>query len=1005
MLQMALVRSQQRASQVRINSQISRLAYGGDRIFAFGRHISTTAVSTGVARRSFHASEECRLPTHPVTATSKGSLTVGELKVNAPLKSDGTAVRLPDVAARRMHSERLNPWVYVLPMLEYPEIKRGLSGSELLRLLHRLQKIHRGQIESGWSGAFAWLASLQRTRAMAGTHGALQTAETNDRVRLDSDLLTEAQKVDCELALTHIKVLEIRGELARGLHTGSTRGGYERSLRWSKSGELRDTRVALVGKAFNAKCPGLLLNLLLDWNTGAQLISTTFLDRICAEHLGSTRQLEESISVSKLLYDHILGSANEVAVSAARAKSKRGTTTRFVDVLWQMDNIEHGIAALRRLIDSANTSRGPSPPDSLISSLAIQLMQCCSRFNRMPKAHEIFDMCLPVLRQNPAAYNILMYPEAMAFNMHGVVSILRTMQRHGAVPDPVMWTTIMTGMCKSGRIEGAMKLFAMHLEFLPRRSIVATGSARSNPDRLEPDSTEAVPAVDNGQQSLRDRSAKGAISRSSSSGEGGQGTDTRLFAPLPGFHGLSSNLWEEWYANSSKRYAIDPYIALLIRELANRYHDSKSPTARGAAKAGGGVQASKEAAVTPWLPTLATHKILLKYLSQHGMTNVLAKYFQLLKRVWPQYSQWAAVCQNSANPSESSGLRGIERIVHGHMAQHMPELRKVYGLYPVSGASSNSRPSEDRSPGYYTYCEDIISLAKRSSIEGSTPLLQAPVGLRPERVVYNKSLHAYALGGDMRTILHHMQRYPKLSDIATWTELVRCICTQVAEDPRDEMLVHPRRFAALVETKDGDSKNDQQSWIDFILELATVLSSRGIDFTQVTFGIVIQLAVQLNSLEGVAKVVEFMRDNSTVRFSVDMLKMVLRVDCSFELKCLLVRDALDIPDMTAGSSSLGSEPGLVRALAQPTVRPDHGLLSLLVKSADKPDALLMLRELVGVFSDRYGIRPLAMHYESLLDTCKQLGMDGEARFWIDHLVASGTPITARLAEYMATQRI
>ncbi|KAJ1931252.1 hypothetical protein FBU59_006777, partial [Linderina macrospora] len=178
--------------------------------------------------------------------------------------------------------------------------------------------------------------------------------------------------------------------------------------------------------------------------------------------------MEESFTMSRHVYNQILGQHTLAAREAAIREHRKGTSTRFKDTLWQMDNIDCGTVAL----DSLAKMQSQQDKDVLIAPLAVKLMSCCQEFNQMPKAKGLFHRHFELLKSNPAAYNIMLIPEANAYNISEVISVLRMMKRNGAIPDPATWTAIIYGLFRNGRTFQAMKLFSLHLEFLPRKASV-----------------------------------------------------------------------------------------------------------------------------------------------------------------------------------------------------------------------------------------------------------------------------------------------------------------------------------------------------------------------------------------------------------------------------------------------------------------------------------------------------------------------------------------------------
>ncbi|KAJ2445873.1 hypothetical protein GGF42_005852 [Coemansia sp. RSA 2424] len=698
------------------------------------------------------------------------------------------------------------------------------------------------------------------------------------------DVLSASQRASVELIQAHIYVLQVKREVARGLHTGSpTRGGSTR--RGDSRGDVRATQVALLGKAFNHACPGLLLNLLLDWNTGATLVSPEFLDSACIRYLARPEQIRDSVDAGRRLYELVMN-------DSAAARGGTHTTTGFVDALWGADNYEAALTELAPL--AAMEEKASITPGSMVSSLAVQLMQCAGKAGHLQVVTRVFAEYREWLDKSPVAYNILLHPRALAYDIPGVVALLKLMRDNRVFPDAVTWTTIMNGMCVNGRIEQAMKLFALHLEFLPQQQ----------------------------QQQQQ-----------------GEEKDGVLYAPMNGlWHAGSPNLWQSWYANTTRAYSIHPYFDNLIREMAecSRQEIQVEGSSRQRQRR------KMRMVVPPWLPTLATHKVLLKHMGRVNRVREVAEYYELLKRYWPQYAQWAGPPRH-AGLLQSDGLRGIERMVRGCLAaQNTSELRNIFGLV------SDTTPDEG-SPHYYDYCERIWVLAIPTA-KPPTTVAECDKGRMwlPDRMVFNKSLHAYALAGDIRTVLSLMEKYRELHDIATWTELVCCVLTQISNSGAYD----PRMLRPLDDTTD---------WVDFLLDLDRRLSGSGMRFTQVTFGQIVQAAVERGEFSAVPRIVEYMDRQSFERFNVDMLRMVLELEFPFELKCALVKNSL---------------------MGMHRVRPDFKLLVLVVKLAAKsPRDLTLLPPIVKLFEIEFGLGLGDSEYRYLIEACASLELPDMVQYW------------------------
>ncbi|KAJ2643347.1 hypothetical protein IW137_002415, partial [Coemansia sp. RSA 1287] len=92
------------------------------------------------------------------------------------------------------------------------------------------------------------------------------------------NLLTLQQRLDREFVLAHILALRVKGEVARGRHTGSAQfnarsnsKGDEQAQGWESQGDPRGIRVAMLAQAQAWGCPALMLNVLLDWTNNAPL--------------------------------------------------------------------------------------------------------------------------------------------------------------------------------------------------------------------------------------------------------------------------------------------------------------------------------------------------------------------------------------------------------------------------------------------------------------------------------------------------------------------------------------------------------------------------------------------------------------------------------------------------------------------------------------------------------------------------------------------------------------
>ncbi|KAJ2827125.1 hypothetical protein IWW50_002040 [Coemansia erecta] len=539
--------------------------------------------------------------------------------------------------------------------------------------------------------------------------------------------LTEEQKLCRELVLAHVLVLRVKSEVARGLHRGSARFRGERQKGWESHGDTRATQVALCTQAHHMQCPGLVLNLLLDWKNDAALVSRQFLDTVCLQHYASLKRLLESMRRSRAMYQALVldVGAQHIPDDAYR----RGTATGFVDALWRTDNVKAAIAVLRRLVESCTSGPSSEPVDELIPSLATRLMQMANEYGRPWTAHEVFSLCEPWLRHSAVAYSILMRPEAMACNSAEVVAVLRQMRRNQVVPDVYVWTMILDGMCRNGRIRQAMKLFSLHLLFVPH----------------------------------------GVLADSVGIGGSSGADDPATVDP--------QNIWHEWYASSDEQGMLNPFIWSWMHELASLYR--RSPRA-------GEQTGDQRIAVIPWLPTLVTHRLMLEHLGRAGMTAQLRGHYTALKKAWATYSRW--LYPPGDRRASAAGFHGLEKIVLGHTVQRDVQARTDCGLAPAATATTAQVGTSD-SDGYYTCCSAILALARTSGQKNPVPehvLQPYPVG-----VAFGKVLEEYALSGDIRSMLHNMEQRPALNGISVWTSVVRCICTQVVRSPQNRLIQHP----------------------------------------------------------------------------------------------------------------------------------------------------------------------------------------------------------------------
>ncbi|KAJ2809343.1 hypothetical protein H4R20_000153 [Coemansia guatemalensis] len=761
-------------------------------------------------------------------------------------------------------------------------------------------------------------------------------------------MLTREQRSDREHVLAHIIMLEVKREVARGKHAVRMRMNVQRPVGWQSNGDLRATQLAMINKAVYRECPGLLMNLLLDWISGAMLVSEEHMDSICKKFLDTPERVFEAVEQSRRLYSAVAMECNSESVSVE--EPGRGTATEFVDALWHGWNFDVSTGILHRLAEATEPPQpnSPTPTDVLILCLAIQIMKMSSLFGRNWVARDIFTICGPWLQQSATAYNILLYPEANAYNMGMTLAILQEMRRNGTMPDAMTWTTIISGMCRNGRTERAMRLFSMHLLFLPHQQTYRS-----------PDGTIEVV---------------------------GKADEHCLYAPNAVFN-ETPHLWEQWYTDSRYSYNIESFFALWLKDLANRYHQEQTnglDRKRSASGSGNVASLPRKNKVIPWLPTLTTHQLMLNYFDKKGWTQQLLKYYWLLKRVWPQYRHWSFASTQAPGglpENDHAGFRRIERLVAGHLVQRDDGVRTLYGLAPVSNslARSPSQYGGDAFGGaYYAHCNDILELA-RGNISSATlpPESRVDPTEYPPRIVYSKALHGYALTGDLRSMLHHMRRFSSLNDIAAWTDIIRCIATQIMHSSNDQLMIFPQLHYKHAQQSKGSGSTSEipsETWLDFIFDLCHTLALRNICFTQVTFGVVIQLASKLEDMQSLLRTVQYMRQNSTVRFNIEMLLMVLHMDCPFKLKCTLTMQVL---------SRAGNRRGEVYP-EQSTVKPIYALLSRLVKLSKSFEDLTLLKDVIDVLRDNHGIHLNKRDYDHIRQICIESDAQADMLEWVQN---------------------
>ncbi|KAJ2856608.1 hypothetical protein J3B02_001505 [Coemansia erecta] len=772
---------------------------------------------------------------------------------------------------------------------------------------------------------------------------------------------TPEYRVVEQIINAHVNTVHVKYRYARGRYSGAQNiaGG------WKMDVDRKRLLRAMIFNAFFGKKGGVLMNLLLDSGFNRNQFHKALPSRLRGQYsFVSANVFRNMVADAKIIYGRISVQPH----------------TGVFNTLWQTNNVDAGVSLISEIVTGKTVGENKKF-DQAVASLCLNLMHVARMCNDHECVWEVFRICHPWVKRSTSAFNILIYADAKACNLNGVVRALKTMRASGALPNAVTWTTIISGMCMSGRLEGAKKLFALHLDSLPY-----------------PDETKVGVGS---KEKMQDDSYTGLI----------------LYAPIMDTVGPDPNLWQQWYMQNSRDSKLDPFISTWIREIASEYHNKKaqsriSRTKGSAALAKGGNIAVRHGQgssdpdneapgyIVPWMPTLATHKIIIKTLAREMQTEQAILYFDLLKSVWPQYGKWAMVKRHSTqfvDPSDklsdmdysaaevssdinhADGLRSLERILYGHLAEHRSDVRELYGLGPVEPAETANQLA---ARFYQSHCQRILEMiscigSSRQGHRRVSDFAEKPVYV--EKLVFAKSLHAYALEGDMPTILHHMQRYPQLIDIAVWTSVIRCICVQVLSNSDEQEILYPlfdisEELKPLVPQHILDEK--RPNWVTFVLIMASIMASKGMHFTQVTFGTLIHTAAKLSDLMSILQVIEFMHSHSNVPFNVDMLRMILTQEFSFERKCDIVKSFL-----AASRSRNDVESDGLMIGRMSTINVDSKLLTFVVRLVQRPEDFLFLRDLVDVFAKKCGLQLGEMDYRFIIIKCRELGLQDEANYW------------------------
>ncbi|KAJ1664465.1 hypothetical protein IW140_003880 [Coemansia sp. RSA 1813] len=728
-----------------------------------------------------------------------------------------------------------------------------------------------------------------------------------------------------ELLLAHINTLKIKAQAARGKHWQiAKRGGRGKSvpivrISWDSRNPVAICQ-AMKATALHQMCPGLLLNTLIEFPQPARLPAHLY-KLVCRKFLGSADDTWRALTAAKYMYDAVAAGGGEDRQGKPRASP-------FLAPLWNTDNLVAAKSIIESLVTDAfhlNEAEHPDTAavealDSLIAVTSTQLMHVAFAFGDRRLAYDVFHGCHRWLKDSLVAYSMLMHQEARVFNMPAISSILRTMRTQGVAPDPIIWTDIMDGMCRNGRHDLAKKLFSLHMLFLPHERDKAEGAGQS-PNTLYVPSVQAA-------------------------------TDG------------PPNIWMEWFTDPNPHSDVDSFVWSWMQELAEKYHADPS-------------------SVVPWLPTMATHRIFLKHLFKAGRTTDATEYYRLLRKSWMQYSQWVKYPRKQyPNDTQSCGLSAIERLVHGCLAQSFSNVRDLYGL----GPAAKELELVNKGSQYYRYCGVIMKLAmlRPEPATSDPPASGKGDVLSPEQTTYSKTIREYSRQGDMHSILHHMLRVPWLNDATVWTSLVQCICTQVVEHPDDPKMAHPRSSLSLLKRLNPKQVDEEGGfdWLHLVFDIAAALASKGMAFTHVTYGSLVQACVQMEDFGKVTRIIDHMQAHSYVRFTPDMLRMVLS-SSAFDLhaKWELIKGTFGIDSIKSHSTDAACSPPPRFS----TVHPDRLFLSFVLRLAEAPKDFELLREIVSDFDACFGVRPMPADYDWAIRQCRAMNLKDEHNYWIQQL--------------------
>ncbi|KAJ2660483.1 hypothetical protein IWW48_002947 [Coemansia sp. RSA 1200] len=965
-----------------------------------------SASTTVVVRRSAQK-HGCAAP--PLSATTTASTTTATVAIAA-----AASRRISTPNARTKPPP--NPWDYVLSLVSQTSVTSGLSHTQLTVLVSKVKAIYRANSVPTGTNIPGWWPFKRKasTDVPAIPHPPLDSPTDGDKTtakpRRYFHALPAQTKNERELILTHISALRVKAESERGHHWEITSigTGNQTHTGWSKH-NVKAISEALCAMALNQQCPAFLMNVLLECPVPKHL-STRFYRKVCDAFFASAEDVRGVLDSSRRLHD-LITSTSESRDGEENEGRKPGipSNTGFLRSLWNADSLGVAKTALFSLVetgtrqhaedDHQHPQNGPEshhastrPTDTLITVLATQLMDIAFLFGDRRLGHDVFWHCHPWLAKSLVSYSTMLKLETKELNMPAIVLILKTMRQHGVLPDQLVWTDIMVGMCINGQYEKAKKLFSLHLLFLPHEPAAV-------PNKQQDGSADADTTTAAGQRS------QGILYAPSSPASASGGPK-------------EPNIWAEWFHDPGRESELDPFIWSWMQELAEQYR-----------------MEGPDSLVVPWLPNITTHRVLLTFLCRAGFTADVLRYYNLLKAVWPhQYSRWMKSSDRRYPDNDPTRrLNSITRIVHGHLVQFHDNVRDSYGLglppppsvesQDTDAAASAAAGGSDKGSEYYHYCDEILELAALRPPSSSSPSPSLPgtsckadksdaldtndvdgPHLVPSQMVFSKTIRAYSKKGDIHTILYHMRRSPLQTDIASWTSLIQCICEQVVEgSPFDARMVYPRsattspmRFTGFGDSTAAGSaypRNNSSSgngdWLGFIFEIAFVLKSKGMEFTHRTFGALIHATVEMEDFGQTTRVVDFMQEHSYVRVTPWMVKMMVRsAGLSFPLKWELVRSMVGIDALKEALALHKGEDDQRTAPSSrrySTVHPNRKLLSFIIRMAAVPADFALLREIVADFDACFGVRPMFSDCLRVLKQCRILMLQEDHHYWMDRL--------------------